>query len=292
VPANPLLQRRRGLPVVPLLASCHPEPTAAVTLVTSALAVSAGRDAPGVAATALAVLAGQLSVGWSNDAIDAGRDVRAGRRDKPVAAGLVSLRTVSTAAGAALVGCVPLSLLSGRRATAVHVPAVLLAWAYNVRLKSTPLSVVPYTVSFGLLPAFVTLGLPGSPWPPWWAMLAGGLLGAGAHFANVLPDFDDDLATGVRGLPHLIGPVPSRRVAAALLVLASGVLVLGPGRLGSPGEPASAAFSAAALVTVLALVAAGVLAERRIGSRLAFRMTLVVAAIDVGLLLARGRVLA
>ena len=101
----------------------------------------------------------------------------------------------------------PLSLLSGWRAAAVHLVAVLLAWGYDLGLKSTVWSVVPYTVSFGLLPAFVTLGLPGAPWPPWWATAAGALLGAGAHFANVLPDLDDDLATGVLGLP---APAPAR----------------------------------------------------------------------------------
>ncbi|MEJ1231435.1 MAG: hypothetical protein WDM88_13540 [Galbitalea sp.] len=30
----------------------------------------------------------------------------------------------------------------------------------------------------------------------------GGLLGAAGHFANTLPDLDDDATTGVRGLPH------------------------------------------------------------------------------------------
>src|SRR4051794_40530102 len=176
------------LPILPLLAASHPEPAFAVTLVTTALAASAGRNPGGLVATALAVGAGQLSVGWSNDAIDAERDIRAGRRDKPVATGRIALRTVQVAAGVALVASVPLSLLSGWRATVVHLVAVLLAWGYNLGLKSTPVSVVPYTVAFALLPAFVTLGLPGAPAPPWWAVLAGGLLGAGAHFANVLPD--------------------------------------------------------------------------------------------------------
>jgi 4-hydroxybenzoate polyprenyltransferase len=274
--------------VLSLLRCCHPEPTAAVTGVTTALAAAAGRSTAGLVATAAAVLAGQLSVGWCNDAVDADRDIRTGRPDKPIAAGEIAAGTVRRAAAVALVACVPLSLLSGWRAAAVHLLAVLLAWSYNLGGKSTPLSVVPYAVAFALLPAFVTLGLPGAPGPPWWALVAGALLGAGAHFANVLPDLDDDLATGVRGLPHLVGPEASRGIAAVLLVAASATLVLGPGRLGSPGTPASSLFTGGALGVVLGLVVTGALLGRRAGSRAAFRMTLLVAMIDVLLLIARG----
>ena len=50
---------------------------------------------PGTAALVVAaVLAGQLSVGWSNDLVDVGRDRRAGRTDKPLATGEASLAVV------------------------------------------------------------------------------------------------------------------------------------------------------------------------------------------------------
>jgi 4-hydroxybenzoate polyprenyltransferase len=280
-----------GRSVGALLRSSHPEPAVAVTAVTAALAASAGRSALGVAATAAAVLAGQLSVGWCNDAVDAERDRRSGRRDKPVACDEIGASAVRVAALAALAASLPLSLLSGWRATVVHLVAVLLAWGYDLGWKSTALSVVPYTVAFGLLPAFVTLGLPGAPLPPWWATLAGALLGAGAHFANVLPDLDDDLATGVRGLPHRLGARASAAVAAALLVLASASLVLGPGRGGAPGEPASTPEVLGAAALLAAVVGSGFAFARRPGSRAVFRAALVVALLDVVLLLTRGSVL-
>ena len=87
-----------GSRVVDLALACHPAPTVAVTVF--AVAMAAGADAP-VATTALvgaAVLAGQLSVGWSNDWIDADRDAAVGRTDKPVGAGRLAVRTVRTAA--------------------------------------------------------------------------------------------------------------------------------------------------------------------------------------------------
>ncbi|HEX4017844.1 MAG TPA: UbiA family prenyltransferase [Frankiaceae bacterium] len=277
--------RRAGL----LLASSHPEPAAAVTTVSAALAASAGRTGWGVAAVAVAVAAGQLSVGWCNDYVDRERDAASGRRDKPVARGDISPEAVQRAAGIALVAVLPLSLLSGWRAAVVHCVAVALAWAYDLGLKATPWSVVPYTIAFGLLPVFVVLGLPGSPLPPWWAPLAGALLGAGAHFANTLPDLEDDLATGVRGLPHQLGALASRILSAVLLLSASVVLAFGPGL---PRSASSSALVTVALVVAAGLVIAGSVLGRRAGSRAPFRATMFLALVDVVLLVARGRALA
>jgi 4-hydroxybenzoate polyprenyltransferase len=97
----------------------------------------------------------------------------------------------------------------------------------------------------------------------------------------VLPDLDDDLATGVRGLPHRLGPAVSRLLAAGLLLAATVVLVFGPGRATAAGV--------IGLVVVAGLVVAGLVMQRRPGSRAAFRMTMLVALFDVALLVARGR---
>ncbi len=105
-------------------------------------------------------------MGWSNDWVDAARDVRTGRTDKPVARGELAVGTVRAAALVAAAACVPLSLALGLRAGLLHLAAVAAAWAYNVRLKSTPWSWVPYAFSFGAVPSIVTLALPttaGSP---------------------------------------------------------------------------------------------------------------------------------
>jgi protoheme IX farnesyltransferase len=249
-----------------LALACHPEPTVAVTVVSAALAAGAGRNPALIAA---AVLAGQLSVGWDNDAVDARRDVAAGRADKPVVSGHVTARTLRLASVSAFAVCVPLSLLTGPYGV-LHVVAVASAWSYNRPLKSTPLSVVPYLVSFALLVAFVVGEL-----GPWWLLTAGALLGAGAHFANALPDLADDLATGVRGLPHRLGRAGSTAAASLLLLAASLCLALGP-----PGGVRW--FGGAALAVAVLALGAGVL----LGGRAPFRAVLVVAVIDVALLLA------
>ncbi|BFV56434.1 UbiA family prenyltransferase [Kitasatospora sp. CMC57] len=275
-----------GQAAIALVRASHAPPTFAVTGVVAALAVGSGHDAPGAVLVVLAVLTGQLSIGWCNDLVDHRRDAATGRRDKPLVSGAVGRRTVVRAAGGALALCVLLSFANGRVAGPVHLAAVAAAWTYNLGVKRTVLSWLPYAVGFGLLPAFVTLALPGRPWPPLWAVAAGALLGTGAHAANVLPDIEDDLGTGVRGLPQRLGPLGARTLAAATLATASAVLVLGP-----PG-PVGVTGWAGLLVT--GALAFAVVLPPRSGpdSRLPFHAALGLAALDVALLLARGVALA
>ncbi|MGW3094925.1 UbiA family prenyltransferase [Streptomyces sp. NPDC001102] len=276
-PATVLPRRRRTGRVIDLMGAAHPAPSAAVTAVVAALAAASGRGSAGTVLIAAAVLSGQLSVGWSNDLIDVDRDVAAIRHDKPLASGAVSARAVRIAAGCALAACVPLSLANGWEAGGAHLIGVAAAWGYNLGVKSTVWSWLPYAVAFGLLPAFVTLSLPGAPWPHWWASAGAALLGVGAHAANVLPDIEDDLAASIRGLPQRVGPRGARMLAASALAAGSAALVLGPagpvGTLGLAGLAVTCALS-----LIVALWPAG-------RSRTPFLLCLGLAASDVALLL-------
>lgn len=247
---------------------------------TGVFAVAVGRGW-GTAWVVSAVLAGQLSVGWSNDVIDHERDIAAGRRDKPIAAGDVPARVVAIAAAVALVLVVPLSFASGWRAALAHLAGVAAAWSYNLGVKATVLSPVPFAIGFGLLPAFVMLGLPGHPFPPWWITAAGALLGLGAHFVNVVPDIENDIRDGIRGLPQRIGRLGATIVAGVLLTAASFVLAIGPG--------VDALGITAIVVTVLLVGAAALHSRMRADSRWPFRAAIAVAVIDVALLIVRGR---
>jgi 4-hydroxybenzoate polyprenyltransferase len=270
-----------GLPV--LVRACHPAPTVAVTGVATALATSTGLGARS-ARVGAAVLTGQLAIGWTNDWLDAGRDRQVGRPDKPLVSGEVRAHIVGAAALAAAAGCVPASFSTGRAAGATHLAAVGSGLAYDLGLKATPASVLPYAASFGLLPSVVTRALPGAPWASRWASAAGALLGVAGHFANTLPDLGEDERTGVRGLPHRLGGRGSRVVASSALVAAAGVLAYGPtGRLDRLGL---------AGLGVAAVGSGAVARSRRTGSRAAFAAVLATAAVDVGLLLARGPELA
>ncbi|MCP2268977.1 4-hydroxybenzoate polyprenyltransferase [Actinokineospora diospyrosa] len=255
----------------------HPEPAVAVTLAATGLAAGLGQTAWGSVAVAAAVLAGQLSVGWLNDLVDVARDARVGRTDKPVALGQISVSLIRTLVLISALAAVGLSFLSGPLAGLAHVVALVSAWAYDLRLKATVFSFAPYAVSFGLLTAFVTLGLPSPYWPPWWLVATASLLGCAAHFANALPDLVDDRETGVVGLPHRVGPTGSR-VAAALLVLgASAALVA--------GLPTALGFIALGLAVIVTAI--GLVLGSRPRSRATFHAMLVVAVLDAAVLVAR-----
>lgn len=98
---------------VALLAACHPGPTAVVTVLALALPLGVGAPVGQAVLTASAVLAGQLSVGWSNDWVDAERDATNSRTDKPIVTGAVTVALLRRAALLALAACVLLSLAAG-----------------------------------------------------------------------------------------------------------------------------------------------------------------------------------
>lgn len=245
-----------------LLKCSHPEPVVAVTLIAGFLALTAGRGA-GTAWVVLAVLAGQLFVGWSNDYLDRARDADARRDDKPLATHAIDPRIVATAAVLALIVALPLSLASGLRATIVHLIGLGSAATYNLGLKATLFSPVPYAISFGLMPAFITLGLRVSHLPPLWALAAAALIGVGGHFAQARPDVHRDRRQGVIGLPQFVGDRASAILAAAFLAAAAISIAAGT------RSPA----------TLLALIPAAAVAVT--SPKTGFRLTLLTAAITV-----------
>ena len=113
---------RSGPPAV-LARASHPGPTVAVTILTALLAGVFGVGPGRGTAVTLAVLAGQLTIGWSNDLVDAERDRRSGRTDKPVAEGELAEGLLRRAIGIAVVACVGLSLACGWRSATVHLAA-------------------------------------------------------------------------------------------------------------------------------------------------------------------------
>jgi 4-hydroxybenzoate polyprenyltransferase len=280
-------RERSGSPAaaVALARATHLGPTLAVTAVAVLLAVAADVGPGRTLLLGVAVLAGQASIGWSNDWIDADRDLAVGRADKPVVQGAVTSGTLRTAAVGGLLLSVALSLLLGAVPGLLLLVLVASGWAYNAGLKRSAFSVLPYLTGFGLLPAGVVAAAPGSPVAPWWLVAAGAALGGAAHVANVAPDVADDLATGVRGLPHRVGAVPSAVAGALLLGTATLLLVLGPA-----GAPQAPGWAVVALAVPAVPVAA--LAGSRRWRRLAFPAVMLLTMLDVVLLLLGGATLA
>lgn len=253
-----------------VLAAAHLGPTLVVTLVTVTLATVSGLEPERVVVVGVMMLTNQLSIGWSNDAIDARRDIEAGRLDKPVVRGDVSARTLMVLAIIAATIAVAVSTVLGFALAIAHAVALASGWAYNLGLKRTLIATACYVVSFGLIPVIVTLSRVDPSGATWWAIAMGALLGLAAHFANVLPDLDDDRRHGIRSLPHRLGARPAGIAALGALALA--------GLLGAlaPDETAPVSLVGAA-ATVLLLVAGVVVVVRAPQSRALFRIIMAAA---------------
>jgi 4-hydroxybenzoate polyprenyltransferase len=263
-----------------LAGSSHPGPSIAVTVITVGLGFGAGLDPFLLVVLGIAMFAGQLSVGLSNDWIDAERDAAVGRQDKPIALGQITAIDVRNAALVSAGLMIVLAIPLGLPAEAVLIVAVGAAWLYNAWLKTSVFSIVPYLLGFGALPAIATLSRHPPAAPALWALGVGALLGGAAHFANTLPDLEGDAATGVRGLPQVLG----RRWSSALtylVLLGASVLEFfgtgGPGFL--PGE-----LGLAASVVIAAVGGAMILRP----TRWHFRLIILAALIDVVVLIFAG----
>lgn len=261
-----------------LVRACHPFPALAVTVFGTVLGGVAGNSTATCVLLALALGTGQLSIGWSNDWIDAARDRAVARTDKPLAADPRLVPVVERAIVVALLGTVAFSFALGWRAGLLHLGAVSCAWAYNVGLKSSWLSWLPYALAFAALPGVATFALPAHPAPTWWAMTAGALLGCTAHLTNTLPDLHTDERTGVRGLAHRLGARRTLVLATTALLAGTVVLVLGPA--GAPAPLRWAGLGVAVVWTVLGAL----FAVRRPAARWIFAGTVGIAALNLALL--------
>ena len=236
------------------VALIHPAPAAAVVALSGLLAlIIAGQERDvatwSVGLVVLSVAGSQVATGALNDWADRGRD-RAARPEKPIPAGRLGARIALWVAAAGVIVQVAASVPLGALATALGLAALASAVVYDLGLSRTPASVLPYLVSFGLLPLWVAAGV-GVPLErmlpvvPFVAPLA-----AAAHLANTLRDWDADAAGGSRSLAQILGRRRGRQTALVLAIgagVAAGILLAAAGRL----NVATAALGVIGLLAVV-----------------------------------------
>ena len=201
------------------LRAAHFGPTVIVTATSFLLALSQYSLIDSIR-VAIAIFAGQLVVGWSNDFIDAPLDVAAQRTKKPIVSKEINPEQLKKSIFGALFVALILSLFSplGLTGTLIHFLGILSATFYNLKLKPTILSPLPYIISFGLLPWAIYL--PAGNQPPLWLYLDFILIAVAFHFFNVLKDFQWDIEQGILGLPQRLGRNTSLIISISLIVSA------------------------------------------------------------------------
>lgn len=285
-----------------VLRAAHPVTAVTVTAIAGVLGWSVGLPIGALVLLIVAIGAGQLSVGWMNDWLDARDDITAERRDKPIAVGEVSVATVQQAAIISGLIAILTSALLGIAGGVFALLVTASGWAYDVRAKKSWASFVPSLIAFAALPGAATLSLTPAQWPAWWACAIGGLLGVGAHFATTLRRPDRDSLPGQGGLPQRLGSRWSATVATLSLVLAASLGVIGPALTRRYGEatavltgetyeppllgPAASLIGLAVTLAIAVVVLTMVRVRRR--DRWPFRLLVVAALIQVVVLVTQG----
>jgi 4-hydroxybenzoate polyprenyltransferase len=201
----------------------------------------------------LAMTALQLGIGAVNDLIDAPRD--AGHKPgKPIPAGLVSRRIAMAIALAAFALGLGLSILSGPLVAALAGVVIAIGLAYDLRLKGTAWSWLPFAMGIPVLPVFGWAGATGGL-ASWFVVLVPAAVAAGAALAiaNSIVDVDRDRAAGVSSVALALGEGAARAVAIVLL----GAIALAAVASASAFGAGSVSTAIVGLLGILPLGAAG-----------------------------------
>ena len=183
----------------------HPFPSVLDAGATLVIAILAGGRPLDALRLGLGMLALQAAIGAVNDVVDAGRD--AGRKPgKPIPAGLITVNGATAVALLAAGAGVVLSLPSGLPTTGVAIAILVIGLVYDLLLKGTSWSWLPFAVGIPLLPVYAWVGAVGRL-PDLFLVLVPLAFVSGAALAvgNALVDAERDRAAGVHSVATRFG---------------------------------------------------------------------------------------
>ena len=186
----------------------------------------------------------QLGIGAVNDVVDAPHD--AGHKaGKPIPAGLVTPRIGRLVALAAFAIGFALAAPSGPIAIGLAAAVIAIGLAYDLRLKGTAWSWLPFAVGIPLLPVFGWAGATGGLASMFAILLPAAVAGGAAlAIANGLVDVDRDRAAGVSSVAVALGEGSARAIGIALLV---GIAVAAAGSVAAMDRGGRAALVVGAI---------------------------------------------
>ena len=205
----------------------------------------------------------QLGIGIVNDVVDAPRD--AGRKaGKPIPAGLVAPSVARAAALVCFAAGTALAAASSPAAGLLALAVVGIGLAYDLRLKGTAWSWLPFALGIPLLPVFGWVGA-GAALPVAFAILLPVAVVAGAVLAigNALVDVDRDRGAGVSSIAVAVGPGRAGGLMVGLLAVIAAVAVASAAAVGGSWPGLAVIAVSGAIPVVAAAASLGSSSDRR-----------------------------
>ena len=201
----------------------HPFPSALNAAVTFALALFAGATGGRAVLLGAAMLAIQFSIGAFNDVVDAPADAVAGR-SKPLVDGPIPARVAFGIAALTGLAGLLLAALAGPAAAVVALMGYAIGLVYDLRLKASPWSWLPYALGIPLVPVFAWVGATGNLPAPILALAGLAALGGTAlAIANSLADAERDAASRTATVATALGRARAIRLGALLTFVVGGI---------------------------------------------------------------------
>ena len=167
----------------------------------------------------------QVSIAMINDFCDRRMDAQ-GKPEKPIPRGLILPRE-ALIAGLLMIAIMFVLLIQlPLLALVISLCYLALGQAYNLGLKSTPLSGIVFALAMPLIPLYAFAGVGRTAPIIFWLVPAGFLLGIALNLANSLPDLEEDKAQGIKTLAVVLGVRRTFAVCQILIVLCAAMIGL------------------------------------------------------------------
>jgi 4-hydroxybenzoate polyprenyltransferase len=235
----------------------HPFPSTLDGIVSGGVALVAGATVDVALRIGIAMTLLQLGIGTVNDVVDAPADE--GRKPgKPIPEGLVAPRSARIAAVVLFAAGFVLAGTLGPPMLALSVVVVTIGLAYDLRLKGTAWSWLPFAVGIPILPVYGWLGAR-EVLPPAFALLVPAAVVAGTALAtgNALVDIERDRAAGADSIATRLGSRGATRQIVLSLSAVAGMAISSAGAVGAPALVLLALGGTSAVPIVAAVLAAG-----------------------------------
>jgi 4-hydroxybenzoate polyprenyltransferase len=221
------------------------------------MALVAGAAAPNAIPLGVAMAAMQAAIGVVNDLADAPADAVA-KPAKPIPSGLVSVPAAWLVAGLGIVLGILLSAIASWGTAAIAILGLAVGFAYDLRLKGTVWSWLPFALGLPLLPVYAWFGAAGSL-PGEFVVLVPTAIAAGAALAigNAFADLERDEASGVESIATRLGAERAWVVVVAVLAGAGVAALVSAAAWGATAAQLTIVGLAALLPVAAALASRG-----------------------------------